>query len=56
MLERGNYLGIIFAFFVPIKVISRCFRGIDKRSHRTPPVTKDSSKNRLSGKITNGAL
>lgn len=53
VLRHGNYLGISFALFAPIKVTPRCLPGIDKRSHRAPPVTKDSSGNRLSGKITN---
>lgn len=55
ILRHSNYHGISFALFAPIKVTPRCLRGIDKRSHRRPPVTKDSSENRLSGKITNGA-
>lgn len=57
--DAVNYLDIIFALFILfilMKVISRYFRRIDKRSHRTLPVTKDNSGNCLSRKITNGAL
>lgn len=57
--DAVNYLDIIFALFILfilMKVISRYFRRIDKRSHHTLPVTKDNSGNCLSRKITNGAL